>query len=153
MSSLMTPENVAGLVVGEGCFYVESKADPKYKSGWRVRPAFCVEMRHDDREVLEGIRSHLDCGSIYDLDFGRYKGYESKKWKPHVKYRVGNLADMRDKVVPFFRRYPLFGRKRTAFELCAEIVELLHAKEHLTPKGLEKVRVLAGLLTEHNKRG
>src|SRR5918992_3682210 len=116
----VTPEHVAGLVVGEGCFYAESGRDKKYRSGWRIRPAFCIEMRHDDREVLEYVRDHLGCGAIYDLDFGRYRGYESKGWKPHVKYRVSNLADLHGKVVPFFRSRALFGRKRRAFELFSE---------------------------------
>lgn len=149
----MTPQNVTGLVVGEGCFYVESTQDHKYRSGWRIRPAFCIEMRHDDREVLEGVLAHLQCGQIYELDFGRYRGYESKGWKPHVKYRVSNLADLHSKVVPFFRRHHLFGRKRRAFELFAQIVELKARKEHLEPQGLEKAKELSRQLTEHNTKG
>jgi hypothetical protein len=42
----LLPEHISGLVVGEGCFYAES-CDPKYRSGWRIRPAFCIEMRHE----------------------------------------------------------------------------------------------------------
>src|SRR6266498_763333 len=129
-NSGMTPENLAGLVVGEGCFYAESVSDRKYRSGWRIRPAFCIEMRHDDREVLEGVRAHLACGRVYDLDFGRYRGYEAKGWRPHAKYRVSNLADLHEKVVPFFRQHPLFGRKRRAFELFADLVELMRRGRH-----------------------
>lgn len=153
MSLDVTPENVAGLVVGEGCFYAESGSDKKYRSGWRVRPAFCIEMRSDDRSVLEAVQANLGCGSIYDLDFGRYRGYESKGWKPHVKYRVSRLADLHEKVVPFFKRHSLFGRKRRAFELFEELVEAMHRREHLEPEGLEKAKKLAKLLTEHNKKG
>jgi len=74
----MTPDNMAGLVVGEGCFYTESRPDGKYRLGWRIRPGFCIEMRNDDRDVLEQVREHMRCGSIYTLDFGRYRGYESR---------------------------------------------------------------------------
>lgn len=149
----MTPDNLAGLVVGEGCFYVESAPDSKYRSGWRIRPAFCVEMRHDEREVLEEVRAQLQCGAVYDLDFGRYRGYEAKGWQPHVKYRVGSVADMYSKVVPFFRRHQLFGRKRRAFELFAELVELLAGHRHLRPEGLERAKDLARQLAEHNRKG
>lgn len=149
----MTPDNIAGLVVGEGCFYAESAPDSKYRSGWRIRPAFCIEMRHDEREVLEGVRTQLQCGAIYELDFGRYRGYEAKGWHPHVKFRVGSIADMHSKVVPFFRRHQLFGRKRRAFELFAELVSLLARRHHLTPEGLERARELARQLTEHNAKG
>jgi hypothetical protein len=149
----VTPENVAGLVVGEGCFYAESASDSKYRSGWRIRPAFCVEMRHDDREVLEGVRTHLGCGNVYLLDFGRYRGYEARGWQPHVKYRVSNLGDLHERVVPFFRRHQLFGRKRGAFEIFAELVDLMARGEHLEPKGLARAKDLAGHLTNHNRKG
>src|SRR5918992_1771775 len=81
----ITPAHVAGLVVGEGCFYAESRKDPKYLSGWRIRPAFCLEMRADDRAALDIVRAQLDCGRVYKLDFGRYGGYEDRGWKPHAK--------------------------------------------------------------------
>jgi hypothetical protein len=110
-------------------------------------------MRCDDREVLEEVKSHLGCGSIYELDFGRYKGYEAKGWRPHVKYRVSRLADLHDKVIPFFREHQLFGRKRTAFELFAQLVEMMHDREHLTHEGLVKAKDLARCLTEYNKKG
>ena len=151
--SLVTPEHIAGLVVGEGCFYTESGADRKYRSGWRIRPAFCIEMRHDDREVLELVKLQLGCGSIYELDFGRYRGYEAKGWKPHVKYRVSNISDLHSKVVPFFQKHHLFGRKERAFELFVQLVEMMHARDHLKPEGLERAKNLAKQLTEHNKKG
>lgn len=153
MSQEVTPDHIAGLVVGEGCFYAESGVDKKYRSGWRIRPSFCIEMRHDDREVLEAVQANLGCGSIYELDFGRYRGYESRKWHPHVKYRVSNLADLNGKLLPFFREHPLFGRKRAAFELFAELVELKVAGRHLNEEGLAEAKELARRLTEHNKRG
>ena len=153
MRSIITPENIAGLVVGEGCFYAESAPDPKYRSGWRIRPGFCVEMRADERSVLEAIRDHLRCGSIYVLDFGRYKGYEGRGWHPHVKYRVTRLADLAGQVVPFFSEYPLFGRKARAFVIFSELVRLLEAGAHREHPGLFRGRALAAALAEHNARG
>jgi hypothetical protein len=149
----ITPENLAGLVVGEGCFYAESAPDPKYRLGWRLRPAFCMEMRADEREVLEALQRQLGCGGVYDLDFGRYKGYEAKSWQPHTKYRVTSIGDLHSSVVPFFRAYPLFGRKALAFDIFAELVELLISGAHRTPEGLTRGRNLADHLSKHNARG
>ena len=150
---MITPENIAGLVVGEGCFYAESAADAKYRLGWRVRPGFCIEMRADERDVLEGVRAHIGCGAIYDLHFGRYAGYADKNWHPHVKYRVGSIRDLATHVSPFFRRFPLFGRKRVAFEIFDELVALLFARHHTTDSGLRRARALASALSQHNSRG
>jgi hypothetical protein len=149
----ITPENVAGLVVGEGCFYAESAADPKYKLGWRIRPGFCIEMRFDERPVLEAVKAHLACGAIYDLDFGRYKGYEGRGWHPHVKYRVTKIGELAENVVPFFSTYPLFGRKQEAFLLFADLVGLLAERHHREAPGLATAKQLAARLRTHNARG
>ena len=151
--SNMTPENVAGLVVGEGCFYVESGRDTKYRLGWRIRPAFCIEMRSDERDVLEGVQQNLSCGHIYDLDFGRYRNYEARGWRPHVKYRCSKLEDLKAKVIPFFQANQLFGTKKQAFEIFSSIVEMKHARELETEEGLAKAKLLAEQLTKHNKKG
>jgi hypothetical protein len=153
MRDNISPENISGFVVGEGCFYVESGKDPKYKLGYRVRAAFCIELREDDREILESIREALGCGNIYSLDFGRYEGYSEKGWRPHVKYRVSNQVDLTQKVIPFFRKYPLFGKKLQSFELFTKIVGKLEAKEHLTINGLEETMALVSALKALNKKG
>lgn len=150
---MITPDNIAGLVVGEGCFYAESAADPKYRSGWRVRPGFCIEMRADDRAVLEEVRRQIGCGAIYELDFGRYRGYSHKNWHPHAKYRVSSVRDLGQYVLPFFREHPLFGRKRVAFAIFHDLVELLLEGQHATHDGLERARELASRLSSHNARG
>lgn len=149
----ISPENISGFVVGEGCFYVESGKDPKYKLGHRIRAAFCIELREDDREILEAIQRTLECGSIYSLNFGRYKGYAKKKWRPHVKYRVSNQTDIIQKIIPFFNKYPLFGKKQKVFEVYSRIVEKIRNKEHLTPSGLEETKLLVAELKSLNKKG
>jgi len=149
----ISPENISGFVVGEGCFYVEFGGDKKYKLGYRVRPAFCIEVRHDDRDILEVVRSHLECGNIYELDFGRYKGYERKKWTPHVKYRVSNFDDINKKVVPFFKRYPLFGKKKLSFERFCNIVNMMEQKAHLNNEGLKRIVLEVNELRALNKKG
>lgn len=149
----ISPENISGFVVGEGCFYVESSKDLKYKLGHRVRAAFCIELRADDREILESIQKELGCGNIYDLDFGRYEGYSKKGWQPHVKYRVSNQADLIQKVIPFFKNNLLFGKKLKVFEVFTKIVEKIEAKEHLTIEGLEMVKDLVSELKAMNKKG
>ncbi len=147
------PESVSGYVTGEGCFYAESGYDPKYKLGHRVRLAFCIEVKEFDKEILEGIQRILGCGNIYSLDFGRYKGYEEKKWHKHVKYRVSNFNDIWAKVIPFFQRHPLYGTKQKAFKVYCEIAQSIFQKEHLKKDGLENVKSLVNQLKALNKKG
>ncbi len=149
----ITPQNISGFVVGEGCFYVESGKDPDYKLGYRIRAGFEIELVEEDIEVLESIRNQLGCGNIYHVDFGRYKEYSSKKWKRHVKYRISNQQDIIEKVVPFFKQYPLFGKKQKVFEVFCQIVERLQNKDHLSATKLEEVKALVTQLKALNKRG
>ena len=153
MDTELRPEHIVGLVVGEGCFYAESAPDPKYRLGWRLRPAFCIEMRIDERPVLEAVRQTIGCGRVYELDFGRYQGYESKDWMDHAKYRVAATRDLARFVVPFFEANPLFGRKAVAFTHFSELVRLLSSGSHRTPEGLREGKALAANLTAHNRRG
>ena len=149
----MPPEAISGYVTGEGCFYAESGYDPKYRLQHRIRLAFCIEIKATDRELLETVRKRLECGHIYELDFGRYQGYEAKNWKPHVKYRVSNFQELTEKVIPFFSKYPLFGTKRQSFEVFCQIAELMANKQHLTPEGLERIKMLVKQLNALNKKG
>ena len=149
----MSPESISGYITGEGCFYVESGYDKKYRLKHRIRPAFCIECRESDREILESIRKRIGCGNLYQLDFGRYKGYEQKKWQPHVKLRVSNFQDIRKKVIPFFGKYPLFGTKRKSFEVFSEIVERMEKGEHLKGGSLEQIKLLVKDLNLLNKKG
>jgi hypothetical protein len=149
----MSPENVSGYVTGEGCFYAESGYDPKYKLKHRIRLAFCIKVRANDRMLLEMVKNQLGCGNIYSLDFGRYEGYEKRKWRPHVKLRVSNFADVYNKVMPFFKKNTLFGVKRQSFEIFCKIAELINTKEHLSEKGLTEIKVLVKELHSVNKKG
>lgn len=152
-SQKISPDAISGFVVGEGCFYVESGRDKKYRLGWRIRPAFCVEVRHDDRDILEIMKSMLGCGNIYELDFGRYRGYESKGWRPHVKYRVSNIRDICEKLIPFFKEHPLFGRKRRCFDLFCRIVSMMEVRRHLESDGIEEIKAVVKDLNALNKKG
>lgn len=149
----ITPQNISGFVVGEGCFYVESGKDPDYKLGYRIRAGFEIEVAEEDKEILESIQKQLGCGSVYHVDFGRYKEYSRKKWKRHVKYRVSNQQDIAEKVIVFFRQYPLFGKKQKVFEVFCEIVKRLQNKDHLSPERLEELKALVEKLKALNKRG
>ena len=149
----VSPQHVCGLVVGEGCVYAESVRDPRYRLGWRVRPAFCIEMRRDEEPVLAAVRDLLGCGGVYHLDFGRYRGYRDRGWQRYAKFRVSSVRQLHERVVPFFDGYRLFGRKKVAFEIFTPLVALVYERRHLTPAGLAEAKDLAEQLARHNERG
>ena len=153
INQIITPDNISGFVVGEGCFYVEFGHDKKYRLQTRVRPSFVIELAEDDVDILTAIRQSLGCGTIYHVDFGRYKNYQLKKWKRHVRYKVSNITDITTKLIPFFEQHPLFGKKAKAFYYFQEIVKMVLAKQHLATAGLDQIAKLVHQLHLINKRG
>src|SRR3989344_8096731 len=78
------PQYVIGFIDGEGSFSVSIGKHKTLKRGLEVRPEFEIELRADDRDILERICITIGCGRIYDLSYDRYG------WYPHVKYKIGS---------------------------------------------------------------
>ncbi len=136
MNSKLNPHYIVGLVDGEGCFSVTFN---KHKNNrlLEVRLIFEIELREDDLEILERIKETFSCGNIYYLNYERYK-----KWRPHYKYKVSNLTDISQKIIPFFKKYQLQAKKKHSFTLFCKVAELLLQKRHLTIDGIEEIKLL-----------
>lgn len=95
---------------------------------------FEIEMIIDDKPLLERLQKTFDCGHIYILNYKRYS------WRPHVKYAVKRHRDIFEKIIPFFKKYQLQGKKRRDFEFFCRASEIFGKKEHLTKEGIEKLK-------------
>lgn len=126
----LDPNYIVGFVDGEGCFCIT-----RDKSSYRL--LFEIELRENDKPILEAIQSTLGCGQIYYLEYERYA-----KWQPHIKLKVSNFRDIYTKVIPFFKRYPLQAKKRFDFQKFCEVAELFASKEHLTSAGRERIEAI-----------
>lgn len=132
-NSMLNPNYIVGFVDGEGCFSITiNKNDGRLPE---VRLVFEIELREDDKPILREIQKTLDCGNIYRLEYERYA-----KWRPHVKYKVGNFQDISQKIIPFFKKYPLKAKKRLQFEKFCQVAELIANKAHLTLEGVKRIR-------------
>ncbi len=124
---------VAGFIDGEGSFSVSIGKHKTLSRGLEVRPEFEIEVRADDREVIERILITIGCGRIYDCSYERYG------WYPHVKYKVTSTREMEEILFPFLDRNPLQAKKAKSYVLFKEIVLSYRRKEHLTDAGFSKI--------------
>ena len=108
-----------------------------YRRGWKVSAAFNVSQQ--DVAPLELFREQIGCGTI------RSAGNDG--WY----LEVNRLDDIRLSVVPFFRRFPLVGRKAVDFDLFEAAVAIL-AKGTLTDDEYRGVLQLRELLNRGGKR-
>jgi hypothetical protein len=133
-TSGISPDYVVGFIDGEGCFCVPISVHKTLKRRAEVRPTFEIEVREDDRPILEQIRRVLGCGTIYHLTYHRYA-----KWKPHVKLKVTRIDELQNTLIPFFERHPLKAKKRKSFAIFKQIVRMVARKQHLQPDGFATI--------------
>jgi hypothetical protein len=102
---------LSGFALGEGSFMLVCRRRDDYGRKWKISAAFNVSQH--DREPLDLFRDTLGCGTL------RRAGNGGWYWE------VNRLPDIRDRVVPFFERFPLVGQKARDFELFRSAVALL----------------------------
>src|SRR3989344_7564446 len=127
------PQYVIGFIDGEGSFSVSIGKHKTLKRGLEVRPEFEIELRADDRDILERICITIGCGRIYDLSYERYG------WYPHVKYKIGSKRDMQKYLFPFLDRHKPQAKKGEVYKRFREIVMMTLCKEHLTDRGFKTI--------------
>lgn len=132
---MLNPHYIGGFVDGEGCFCIS--INRKNQRVPEVRLIFEIELREDDEPILRKIQEILGCGSIYYLPYARYE-----KWRPHVKYKVSNFKDISEKIIPFFKKYPLQAKKRESFDTFCQAAEIIRNKRHLTEEGIVAIQAL-----------
>lgn len=68
------------------------------------------------------------------------------------RYRVSKFSDISAKIIPFFKKYPIFGIKSKDFTDFCTVVELMNNKKHLSHEGIEEIRkVKSGTNTGRDK--
>ena len=132
---------LAGFADGDGCFSVNIHKKKTLRLGVNVIFLFQVYQNKNNDFILYLFKEVLKCG------------YVSKKGgNPlcHV-YCVSNTDDIMSKVVPFFRKYQLIGKKHNDFELFTKIVEMKKQKKHLGKEGLIEMINLAYKMNDNGK--
>ena len=130
---IISPWYVVGFTEGEGCFAILISKHQTKKTKRDANLCFEIELRADDRPVLELIQKRFDCGRITQLNYERYG------WKPHVKFVVRKQRDIFYKIIPFFKQFPLQGKKGKDFKLFCQAAELFRNKQHLTKEGIDRL--------------
>lgn len=76
---------------------------------------------------------YFKCGGIYKKGNTFY-------------FRVTKLSDITDKIIPFFKKYPIVGIKALDFADFGLAAKLIKDKKHLTKEGLEQIKnIKAGM--------
>lgn len=98
------------------------------KFGFVLGLNFNIVQHKRDLELLEQISLTLNCGNVYVT-----------KNSDKAEYKVQNFTDIYTKVIPFFKKYPLYGEKLLNFNDFCLAADIIKNKEHLTEEGVIKI--------------
>ena len=139
---------VCGFVDGEGSFLVNIFKSSQAKMGWQVFPEFNVSQSLKGKDLLHKLEAFFKCGHIYAHNARNIK---QGKWDPLYKYCVRNKAELLQKIIPFFEKYPPKGKSKiNDFLKFVQVIKLMDKGEHLTLKGMIKIARIAEKMT-HRK--
>lgn len=141
----LNPKYVPGLVDGEGCFCIVISKHKTKKLGFDARLIFEIEMIIEDKPLLTRLQETLNCGQIYILNYERYG------WRPHVKYAVKSYKEIRDKIIPFFKKHELQSKKKKDFDYFCEASKIFEKGEHLSLNGIENLREIQSKMNLRKK--
>lgn len=125
---IIDPDWVVGFVDAEGCFFVNHYKSSTHKLGFGVQCVFYITQHIRDAELINSFNNYFGCG--------RYRPGNGQGGN----FIVTDFTDITGKIIPFFKKYPLHSVKNLNFLDFCRVVEIVRAKAHLTPEGLEKIR-------------
>ena len=132
---------VTGFVDGEGCFSISFNERKKLKMGVEVRPSFSIGQSKRSLPAMQRVQAYFGCGAI------RFSRHDQT-----YKYEVRSLNDIRKRIIPHFKKYPLQTFKLTDFATFSWICDEIAASRHLNKDGLTAIIDRAYSMNESGKR-
>jgi hypothetical protein len=66
--------------------------------------------------------------------------YYARSNKNYGELIVEKFSDIIEKIIPFFDKYPLVGKKSKDFQYLKKVALLMKSKDHLTEEGLQEIK-------------
>jgi hypothetical protein len=139
----LAAEWVVGFVDGEGCFSIPVFRNRSCRLGWQVQPEFAVVQGERSVFVLSALKDFFRCG-VVSVD-RRRDNHRQDMWR----FSVRRVADLRERVIPFFEANPLRTAKACDFASFAAVVSMMERGDHLQMDGLTRIAEIA---TKTNRR-
>jgi hypothetical protein len=124
---------VVGFIDGEGCFSVTIQKSLSMVIGWQVFPELAVTQSEKSLQALRDLQEFFECGNIF-------VNRRTDNHKENLyRFCVRSVADLREKIIPFFQKNPLRTAKHKDFEKFVRILSLMEGKKHLNIEGLAEI--------------
>jgi hypothetical protein len=138
---MIDPNYITGFVDGEGSFSITISPRDFKDVKWEVRPSFSISQHKRNRGILFKIKNYFGCGTI-----------RPNREDNTYKYEVRSLQDLKNIIIPHFKKYPLQTTKRIDFEIFTKVIQIMEEGRHLTKDGLKEIIELLRKLPPERKR-
>ncbi len=109
--------------------YIQNK---NYSTGFSVSLVFSISQHVRDEVLLTKFIDYLGCGRI-----------QRASTRPNeVNFVISKFHDIKEKIIPFFRSYPLHGIKYWDYCDFVKVANIMEDKVHGTAEGLKKINYL-----------
>lgn len=97
------PQWVAGFASGDGSFIINIRESKVMQAGGRVALTFVLTQHSRDEPLMRSLVNFFDCGQSYS-------------YKDYAEFKCQAFQANSEKILPFFRKYPIIGVKSQDFE-------------------------------------
>jgi len=122
-----------GFSEGESNFYCRIGIGTT-KSGSVVQLNFNIVQSIRDSNLISKFIPLFKGGNIYTVK------------DKYIRYVLSNNSDINNHLIPFFKQYPLQGKKLKDFNNFCKIADLMNKNLHLTTEGIKKIREIKNLM-------
>ena len=137
---------ISGFTDGEGCFVISVIKNPTTRFGKQIFPEFVITQGAKSLKALEEIKRFFGCGSI--VLNKRYDNHNEHLYR----YCVRSISELKDKIIPFFEKFPLRTYKKNDFIVFKRVINMMSEKSHLQEKGWNKILKLASKTNRRKNR-
>lgn len=105
------------------CFFIKISNSSKSKQGVSLQLKFQITQHNRDESLIRSLIDYFNSGNVV------------KNQNTYV-FEVTKISDLNNKIIPFFKEYPIRGSKFKDFCDLVQAVELMNNKTHFTRHGV-----------------
>lgn len=129
---------ISGLVDAEGSFIINIFRYNRNKSGYLITYSLQLALNYKNLPLLKNIKDMLNVGNIY---------YRSRD-KTYL-WKVSNLKDIINTIIPHFEKYPLLTKKREDFKIFKNIIYII-VNNNISTMNIQDIYQLVNLKKDLN---
>lgn len=142
-NSIPNPFWMGGFASGDSSFNIKTSISSTSLLSRRVQLRFGIGLNIREKALIQ----HLPAYFGVELLGEKLKNVYLKD--DVAIFEVVKFGDITEKIIPFFFNYSIQGKKSGDFLIFKEAAVIIQSKDHLTPKGLEKILDLKARMNKY----